>query len=377
MADTTGFSVSQRPGIIAAVAFALGIAVATIVPAHSGREIDGAKASLRFPPPPDAPGAQLHQLQLQLMQMQLQLQNLTHASPPAPSCSPLPSESRAPSASTAASPSETRAPSASAAASPSPAAAVPPSQAAGITAAAASARHCGRTWPIAGAWSRTSGTWSYRPSNCEMAPLAAAGAGEPLAQCLAGRRVFALGNSVARQFAFELPTLIHNSSRMPIEEQKVTCAKDALDVERCVIETGYRTVVRPLWFLHLNGWPGGGLEFVRPDIYLSPKRGWDGDVCGKLPTEECLRSIFGESQASDVLLFNIGIAVRPPWSQLRTRICMRLVTSFANLHMIPFPHCSTPSGTRRASTMCVCGGLMLRAPSSAQCAPPSRARLCT
>ena len=170
-------------------------------------------------------------------------------------------------------------------------------------------RHCGRTWPIRGAWSITNNEWRYAPSNCEMAPLAAPGAAAPLARCLENRRVFALGNSVARQFAFELPALINNVPRVSISEQKVTCAKDTLNLERCVLDAGNGTIVRPLWFLHLNGWPGSGLELVRPDIYLNPKRGWEGDVCGTMPVEDCLRGIFGDAPPeSDVLLFNIGIA---------------------------------------------------------------------
>jgi hypothetical protein len=79
--------------------------------------------------------------------------------------------------------------------------------------------HCGSTWPLRGSWLKQGevNTWTFEPSACQQHPEQPPSSSssttttrvyETLKTCLANRRVIILGNSIGRQFAFELPVLL-------------------------------------------------------------------------------------------------------------------------------------------------------------------------
>jgi hypothetical protein len=154
--------------------------------------------------------------------------------------------------------------------------------------------HCGRTWPIEGAWNSS----TFAPSNCNGQALPQ----EQMLRCLRRRKVFALGNSIMRQFAFELPSYLFKEPTQPRWEQKQVCPKEGSQPTLCSIHsTDGSVVVHDAWFLYLNGKP----PYARADTQGGAQ--WERDTCGERSARDCLEQLLANSTTSDVLLVNPGI----------------------------------------------------------------------
>jgi hypothetical protein len=185
--------------------------------------------------------------------------------------------------------------------------------------------HCGSTWPLRGSWLKQGdvNAWTFEPSACQQHPEQPPNSSSSsssttttttrvyaaLKTCLANRRVIILGNSIGRQFAFELPVLLDLQQRVDRAQQKEQCLKST--GARCVLNVGQNTSVWSAWFLYWDNMhanvthppqaqPGGWRFWV--------KEGWEMDVCGRSSTIDCITGIIGSSEESDVLILVIGIS---------------------------------------------------------------------
>jgi hypothetical protein len=169
----------------------------------------------------------------------------------------------------------------------------------------------------------------------------------PLKTCLANCRVIILGNSIARQFVFELPVLLNLHQRVDRAQQKKQCLKSNGEV--CVLRVGQNTSVLSAWFLY---WDNMHANITHPPQARGPSipqfplgwapdwdRGegrWELDVCGRSSTIDCMRGIIGSSEESDVLILVIGMTYAvwdpvgvEPWDLKSWR--QRLIASFADV----------------------------------------------
>ena len=78
-----------------------------------------------------------------------------------------------------------------------------------------------------------------------------------LRACYRNRTVYSLGNSIARQFAFELPTYLFGEAVPARGTQKNLCSKSGgAAPELCAVISADGTVTaRDAWFLYLDGVP--------------------------------------------------------------------------------------------------------------------------
>ena len=171
---------------------------------------------------------------------------------------------------------------------------------------------CLRTFPVLGKYIPSSLNFSnhhqvkkkFSPTNCNLQEY---NTPHDIIQCLSGRQVFIIGNSVARHFAFHIAHVLDKIGVVTREEEKKKCPKEILGQiggESCVFELENNIVIHNSWVLHFNGWPGpiqGNLEASKP--------GWEQDVCGASSTYVCLdRMGLFNASTSDILIFNMGIA---------------------------------------------------------------------
>lgn len=165
---------------------------------------------------------------------------------------------------------------------------------------------CGKTWPVFPEWHDINNPLnaSYTTNSCKLPPFPSK---ESMTQCLKGRNVYLLGNSIARQYAYHVPLLLGSSSDVPDREsQKKHCAKE-FGAGGCTIDAPFDVRVRNFWFLYLNGKPA--LEPVKATAVK--KGGWEGDVCGSYGAKECLEKVVFKElgpRSSDILVLRIGIA---------------------------------------------------------------------
>jgi hypothetical protein len=160
---------------------------------------------------------------------------------------------------------------------------------------------CGKAWPLKGEWNREGEPeeWEYVPEGCDGStfPL------EGLTDCFKGRTLYLFGNSITRQFAFEVPRLLYNMSVVPRTDQKGLCKKIGGEPETCRVElpTPDMTIVHA-WLLYLDGRP--------PEPTADSFWGnWDLDTCGDYDiynADECFSKLIGEHTVRDVLIFNMG-----------------------------------------------------------------------
>lgn len=177
---------------------------------------------------------------------------------------------------------------------------------------------CRRTWPIIPKWHNLDNpdNATYTTASCELPHDNAAGlplsmSKEENSQCLAGRRIFLLGNSIARQFAYHVPLLLGSTGDVPDREsQKEHCPK-AYGRGGCAIDAPFNVRVRSYWFLYFNGKPKGQ---VRPDNPRKETK-WENDNCSinkfdSMALEDCLVTKVFEvepTKESDLLVTNVGI----------------------------------------------------------------------
>lgn len=161
---------------------------------------------------------------------------------------------------------------------------------------------CSRTVPLHGTWNTSSADikeWTFTPRvHCNAAVVS----NEQARSCLRDRRVFALGNSIARQFAFELPAVVDNAPVVARVDQKGLCSKTGLAPERCETRFGDGSVAWSAWFLYFDGLP---TRPAHPDSLIP---GWEVDTCGHLNVSDCVRSLTEGASADDIMLTNVGIA---------------------------------------------------------------------
>ena len=119
--------------------------------------------------------------------------------------------------------------------------------------------------------------------------------------CLAGRRIFVLGNSVARAYVFELPTVLDAGGREDRAEQKRTCSKmasrgtQAQHATSCALDFVGGGRVSFLWRQVLGE--------VAPDFPIAA----EGEFCFNVTARECHAAFFDGSRPGDVLLITQGL----------------------------------------------------------------------
>ena len=154
----------------------------------------------------------------------------------------------------------------------------------------------------------TLGAPYFTPSNCRTRTWTGAQA----AACLQGVRVFILGNSVARNYAYELGSLfdgyIPNGSFMhdgrPLDrvQQKQACAKaprtdQAALAQSCVVDFHPITSVSFMW----RQW------FMQPPP-TDTSTAAEGDFCLGADPIACLRDFLAPSRTGDMLIVSLGLA---------------------------------------------------------------------
>jgi len=162
---------------------------------------------------------------------------------------------------------------------------------------------CGRTWPVTPEWRHLndSSTATYTTNSCRLPPFPAK---EEMTQCLTGRKVFLLGNSIARQFAYHVPILLGKTGDIPDREsQKKHCQKE-YGGGGCAIDAPFNVTVRSFWVMYWNEKPTAALSNM-----TSWENSWLPDICGPLGIAKCLQDVvFKEFQPQpwDFLVTSIG-----------------------------------------------------------------------
>lgn len=127
---------------------------------------------------------------------------------------------------------------------------------------------------------------------------------EELTDCFKGRTLYLFGNSITRQFAFEVPRLLYNMSVVPRADQKGLCKKIGDEPEICRVELPTPDInIVHAWMLYLDGRP----PEPTADSYAGT---WDYDTCGdygKYDPDKCFSTLIGEHTVHDVLIFNMGL----------------------------------------------------------------------
>jgi hypothetical protein len=122
---------------------------------------------------------------------------------------------------------------------------------------------CHKYGPGEGTWLRNPPFW--REQDCPTNFLFDANSTQ---QCLAGRTVYIIGISTARQFGFSIRTML-GGGYVSREQQKQLCTKTANQVADSCHETFRDVSIKDLFFHYLDGWDystRGGFTYVNaPD----------------------------------------------------------------------------------------------------------------
>lgn len=118
--------------------------------------------------------------------------------------------------------------------------------------------------------------------------------------CLAGRRIFVLGNSVARAYVFELPAVLDAGGREQRAEQKRSCSKvsngdQAQHANSCSLDLVDGVRAAFLWRQVFGE--------VAPGFPIAA----EGEFCYGMPARDCHAAFFNGSRAGDVLLITQGL----------------------------------------------------------------------
>lgn len=160
--------------------------------------------------------------------------------------------------------------------------------------------HCGKAWPLHGNWSYQgeSSHWNYTTQGCNGSQIELS----RLHECFRERTFFILGNSISRQFAFELPRLLFDEPVVARIDQKGMCSKVGNVPESCNVDLPrINTTARHSWFTYLDGKPVGP---PKPDGWVPS---WDSDTCEGFHPDDCFHLLVQNNTADDVLIFNVGL----------------------------------------------------------------------
>lgn len=150
-------------------------------------------------------------------------------------------------------------------------------------------------------------------------------------QCMKGRTFYVIGNSVARQAAFQLIDMLGGGS-VKREGQRDLCPKHETFWGANCHDEFEGVKIR---FLHVQWMDGfnykdrGGFPFIKnletdydysgdyelPNTPAEVKGApdfWEAGGCENVPMEECLITFFNGSTKDDVLLFNVGTSYSVP-----------------------------------------------------------------
>jgi len=160
------------------------------------------------------------------------------------------------------------------------------------------ARHChgcAAAVPLAGA-PLASAPW-FAPAGCALAPFSVAAA----RRCLAARRVFILGNSVARGLQFEaLAEFGDAGSVVPRLQQKMLCEASRDFDEACRARL-YEGGATELAYYDAHAFHGVARSPLLP-------RGFDPCHARHATTLDCLRGALAGAARGDVLVFVMGLS---------------------------------------------------------------------
>jgi hypothetical protein len=165
-------------------------------------------------------------------------------------------------------------------------------------------RFCSRTWPMWPVWNGTEDpkTATFTTETCSLPNFPTK---EETTSCLANRRLFLLGNSIARQFACHAPLLLGHAGEAEDRKSQMKACPKEFGAGACSIDAPYNVSVRSHWFLYWNGRPRMP---PRPDSRISPT--WERDCCGDFGVKECLEKVVfndAATRSSDLLVTNVGI----------------------------------------------------------------------
>lgn len=188
---------------------------------------------------------------------------------------------------------------------------------------------CNRQLPATGTWSDSPPFW--QPTNCPTKHFTP----EEVRVCMTGRTLYVIGNSVARQSAFNLIELL-GGAYTTRSGQKESCPKHATSWgDSCHHE--YNGVkVKYLFLQYMDGFDysnRSGFPFVlqqrdgnaTTDRYVHvngsyintpaevlPDRQppWAVDNCMHMETRACLQHFFQNATSQDVLMFTLGMPYR-------------------------------------------------------------------
>lgn len=155
-----------------------------------------------------------------------------------------------------------------------------------------SLKACIDTYPIKGEYKNK----SFVPENCRINYYSM----PQKIDCLANRKVWMIGNSIARQYAFHLVNQAEETKHKVYsrKEEKQRCPKES----KGLFMHGSCSFHLPKNISILNSW----IVY----FYDNPDNKWAQDICSsaQMKTNECLHSIgLFNSTKNDILIFNFGI----------------------------------------------------------------------
>lgn len=146
------------------------------------------------------------------------------------------------------------------------------------------------------------------------------------AHCLRNRTVYVMGNSLGRQYLFNLVEIL-GGDKVDREEQKKLCPKLSTNWDANSCHTDLKGVnFKYLFFKFMDGFDyhkRGGFPFLTtsPDTHINtvnklpshandfnPPADHGMDNCNEQEVTHCLRNFFHDAKKDDILIFSLGFA---------------------------------------------------------------------
>ena len=180
---------------------------------------------------------------------------------------------------------------------------------------------CRRTLPTEGAFFEEPPY--FIPNNCPPPHVYNEDAAE---RCLKNRTVYVMGNSIARQFLFNIVESL-GGDRVDRENQKKMCPKLETNWDANSCHKEYKGVqFKYLFFRYMDGFfytDRGGFPFLTtqeshinatgglpetPNNVFPPANHILADSCLEQDTKTCLKNFFHDATKDDILIFSLGFA---------------------------------------------------------------------